>query len=170
MSHAGSWRAACRTTIHFSVVSFRSSFGRTRRDRSQRWLWRLVRQGWNMDDRIEEKRDTRGRLGDRMLGTNRPWECANTILHVTRYDTLPGMADTLDLELTSRRESCSEPPYSTTDATLPHQGSTWPKTTPGRMTSDGLHFGRTSKMSHDDSRRGACSTTITSRWFHFGRP
>jgi hypothetical protein len=26
-----------------SAVSFRSSFGRTRRDRSQRWLWRLVR-------------------------------------------------------------------------------------------------------------------------------
>jgi hypothetical protein len=26
-----------------SVVSFRNSFGRTRRDRSRRWLWRLVR-------------------------------------------------------------------------------------------------------------------------------
>jgi hypothetical protein len=25
-----------------SEVSFRSSFGRTRRDRSRRWLWRLV--------------------------------------------------------------------------------------------------------------------------------
>jgi hypothetical protein len=29
-----------------SVGSFRSSFGSTRRDRSRRWLWRLVRRGW----------------------------------------------------------------------------------------------------------------------------
>src|SRR5688572_4283217 len=39
-------RELARRVQHYdstSVVSFRSSFGRTRRDRSRRWLWRLVR-------------------------------------------------------------------------------------------------------------------------------
>src|SRR5688572_1877928 len=43
MSHAGSWRAACKTTNHISPFHFEDAFGSTRRDRSQRWLWRLVR-------------------------------------------------------------------------------------------------------------------------------
>ena len=42
MSHAGSWRAACNTTNHFLPFRIESAFGSTRRDRSQRWLWRLV--------------------------------------------------------------------------------------------------------------------------------
>jgi hypothetical protein len=55
------------------------------------------------------------------------WECANTILRNTRYDTLPGMADALDLKLTSRRETCSEPPYSSTEAMPVDPGCTMPK-------------------------------------------
>jgi hypothetical protein len=47
--------------------------------------------------------------GDRMLGIS-DVGVANAILHDTRYERLPGMATTLDLKLTSRRESCSEPP------------------------------------------------------------
>src|SRR6185503_7778518 len=43
MSHDGSWRAACRITIRSPGFHFGNSFGRTRRDRSRRWLWRLVR-------------------------------------------------------------------------------------------------------------------------------
>jgi hypothetical protein len=38
-------RELARRVQHYdscTVVSFRSSFGRTRRDRSRRWLWRLV--------------------------------------------------------------------------------------------------------------------------------
>jgi hypothetical protein len=55
--------------------------------------------------------------GDRMLGIS-DVGVANAILHDTRYERLPGMATTLDLKLTSRRESCSEPPYWATEAML----------------------------------------------------
>ena len=42
MSHAGSWRAACNITKNVLPFHFEKAFRSTRRDRSQRWLWRLV--------------------------------------------------------------------------------------------------------------------------------
>jgi hypothetical protein len=93
-----------------------------------------------MDDRTEEERDSRGRLRDRMLGTNRRGSEANTILHDTRYDTLPGMADTFDLKLNSRRESCSEPPYSEPEATLADSRSATAEMIPGRIPCLGSAF------------------------------
>jgi hypothetical protein len=44
MSHGGSGRAACSITQHIPQLRFDYTFDSTRRDRSRRWLWRLVRQ------------------------------------------------------------------------------------------------------------------------------
>jgi hypothetical protein len=44
MSHGGSGRAACSITKHIPQLRFDYRFDSTRRDRSRRWLWRLVRQ------------------------------------------------------------------------------------------------------------------------------
>ena len=43
MSHDGTWRASCRITIPIPSFHFESTLHRTRRDKSRRWLWRLVR-------------------------------------------------------------------------------------------------------------------------------
>src|SRR6185295_16496278 len=43
MSHDGSGRAACFMTIWILQLHFGNSIVSTRRDRSRRWLWRLVR-------------------------------------------------------------------------------------------------------------------------------
>ncbi len=43
MSHDGTWRASCRISIPLPPLHFESTFHRTRRDKSRRWLWRLVR-------------------------------------------------------------------------------------------------------------------------------
>ena len=42
MSHDGTWRASCRMTIFIPSLHFESTLHRTRRDKSRRWLWRLV--------------------------------------------------------------------------------------------------------------------------------
>ena len=42
MSHDGTWRASCRITSHIPIFDFGSTLHRTRRDKSRRWLWRLV--------------------------------------------------------------------------------------------------------------------------------
>ena len=42
MSHDGTWRASCRITTSIPSFHFGSTFHRTRRDKSRRWLWRLV--------------------------------------------------------------------------------------------------------------------------------
>ena len=42
MSHDGTWRASCHITLHSPPFHFESSFQSTRRDKSRRWLWRLV--------------------------------------------------------------------------------------------------------------------------------
>ena len=43
MSHDGTWRASCRITIPVPLFHFGITLQRTRRDKSRRWLWRLVR-------------------------------------------------------------------------------------------------------------------------------
>ena len=43
MSHDGTWRASCRITLSIPPFHFESRFHRTRRAKSRRWLWRLVR-------------------------------------------------------------------------------------------------------------------------------
>jgi hypothetical protein len=42
MSHDGTWRASCRISLLIPPIHFGSTFHRTRRDKSRRWLWRLV--------------------------------------------------------------------------------------------------------------------------------
>ena len=42
MSHDGTWRASCRISIHIPSFHLESTFQSTRRDKSRRWLWRLV--------------------------------------------------------------------------------------------------------------------------------
>jgi len=42
MSHDGTWRASCRISTPIPSFHFESTFDRTRRDKSRRWLWRLV--------------------------------------------------------------------------------------------------------------------------------
>jgi len=42
MSHDGTWRASCRITNSIPSFHFGITLHRTRRDKSRRWLWRLV--------------------------------------------------------------------------------------------------------------------------------
>ena len=43
MSHAGTWRASCNNTLLIPWFHVENTFQSTRRDKSRRWLWRLVR-------------------------------------------------------------------------------------------------------------------------------
>ena len=43
MSHDGTWRASCRISLLVLSLHFEITFHCTRRDKSRRWLWRLVR-------------------------------------------------------------------------------------------------------------------------------
>jgi hypothetical protein len=43
MSHDGTWRASCDFTHRSPSFHFENTVHRTRRDKSRRWLWRLVR-------------------------------------------------------------------------------------------------------------------------------
>jgi len=43
MSHDGTWRASCHISLFIPPFHLGITFHRTRRDKSRRWLWRLVR-------------------------------------------------------------------------------------------------------------------------------
>ena len=110
MSHDGSWRASCRTTIHLRWFHFEAhSVARGVTDPSVgsgalfgsagTWMTGLKKNAIHAGDSgtaCLERTD----VGVRQQ-----------ILHDSRYDMLPGLAATLDLKLTSRREPCSEPPF-----------------------------------------------------------
>jgi hypothetical protein len=85
-------RELARRVQHYdslSLVSFRSSFGRTRRDRSRRWLWRLVRHGWNLDVPIQRIAIRDPDLSNGMLENYRCWNSEKVAIHDHHQNTLP---------------------------------------------------------------------------------
>ena len=89
MSHDGTWRASCRFTTPIPPFHFGSTFHRTRRDKSRRWLWRLVRRARKPDAQIAKRRDSLRKLEDRMPGCDRRRSPKNLPLHDLCHETLP---------------------------------------------------------------------------------
>src|SRR5690606_22113342 len=56
MSHAGTWRASCNITLFIPSFHIGNLFQSTRRDKSRRWLWRLVRRRETRRNLDDEKR------------------------------------------------------------------------------------------------------------------